>query len=60
MYGYCTFPGWIHVAMLGFKVIKLQYSLKLKIKRNDWLLADMSFKVIKLEYSLKLKTKSND
>ena len=25
----------------GLKVIKLEYSLKLKIKRNDWLLADM-------------------
>ena len=26
----------------GPKVIKLEYSLKLKIKRNDWLLADTS------------------
>ena len=24
----------------GFEVIKLDYSLGLKIKRNDWLLAD--------------------
>ena len=24
----------------GLEVIKLKYSLKLKIKRNDWLLAD--------------------
>ena len=24
----------------GLEVIKLQYSLRLKIKRNDWLLAD--------------------
>ena len=24
----------------GLEVIKLEYSLKLKIKRNDWLLAD--------------------
>ena len=24
----------------GLKVIKLEYSLRLKIKRNDWLLAD--------------------
>ena len=24
----------------GPEVIKLEYSLKLKIKRNDWLLAD--------------------
>ena len=24
----------------GIEVIKLEYSLKLKIKRNDWLLAD--------------------
>ena len=25
----------------GLEVIKLEYSLKLKIKRNDWLLADL-------------------
>ena len=25
----------------GPKVIKLEYSLRLKIKRNDWLLVDM-------------------
>ena len=25
---------------LGLEVIKLEYSLKLKIKRNDWLLVD--------------------
>ena len=25
----------------GLEVIKLEYSLRLKIKRNDWLLADM-------------------
>ena len=25
---------------LGLEVIKLEYNLKLKIKRNDWLLAD--------------------
>ena len=25
----------------GLEVIKLEYSLKLKIKRNDWLLADI-------------------
>ena len=25
----------------GLEVIKLEYSFKLKIKRNDWLLADM-------------------
>ena len=25
----------------GLDVIKLEYSLRLKIKRNDWLLADM-------------------
>ena len=24
----------------GLKIIQLEYSLKLKIKRNDWLLAD--------------------
>ena len=27
----------------GLEVIKLEYSLKLKIKRNDWLLADTYF-----------------
>ena len=26
--------------MPGLEVIKLEYSLRLKIKRNDWLLAD--------------------
>ena len=26
--------------MRGLEVIKLEYSLKLKLKRNDWLLAD--------------------
>ena len=26
----------------GLEVIKPEYSLKLKIKRNDWLLADVS------------------
>ena len=26
----------------GLEVIKLEYSLKLKTKRNDWLLADKS------------------
>ena len=25
----------------GLKVIKLEYILRLKIKRNDWLIADM-------------------
>ena len=38
----------------GLEVIKLEYSLRLKIKRNDWLLADT------LEYSLRLKIKRND
>ena len=32
-------PGNFEVAT-GFEFLKLQYSLKLKIKRNDWLLAD--------------------
>ena len=40
---------WIHIRGMGnvvslspgLKFIKLEYSLKLKIKRNDWLLADM-------------------
>ena len=26
----------------GLEVIKLEYSLKLKIKRNDWLLGDIA------------------
>ena len=26
----------------GLEVIKLEYSLRLEIKRNDWLLADIS------------------
>ena len=26
----------------GLEVIKLEYSLKLKIERNDWLLADLA------------------
>ena len=30
------------VSFPGLEVIKLEYSLKLKIKRNDWLLADTS------------------
>ena len=28
------------VSFTGLEVIKLEFSLKLKIKRNDWLLAD--------------------
>ena len=28
----------------GLEVIKLEYSLKLKIKRNDWMLADTCLK----------------
>ena len=27
----------------GLEVMKLEYSLKLKIKRNDWLLASLRF-----------------
>ena len=30
----------------GPGVIKLEHSLKLKIKRNDWLIADIDFEVI--------------
>ena len=32
--------GWHRCFAPGLKVIKLEYSLKLKIKSNDWLLAD--------------------
>ena len=28
------------VLLTGLEVIKLRYSLRLKIKRNDWLIAD--------------------
>ena len=28
------------ISLPGLKVIKLEFILKLKIKRNDWLLAD--------------------
>ena len=34
----------------GLKVIKLEYSLKLKIKRNAWLLADRKQPIIALYY----------
>ena len=30
-----------NVPITGLEVIKVEYSLRLKIKRNDWLLADM-------------------
>ena len=30
----------IAVAVPGLEVLKLEYGLRLKIKRNDWLLAD--------------------
>ena len=58
----------------GLEVIKLEFILKLKIKRNDWLLVhtcpqatnhcvlfefETVLEVTKLEYSLKLKIKHN-
>ena len=36
----CSVAGSIILACPGPKVIKLEFILKLKIKRNDWLLAD--------------------
>ena len=33
--------GCIRGGGLGLEVIKLEYSLRLKIKRDDWLLADI-------------------
>ena len=30
-----------HNRLPGLEVIKLEYSLRLKIKHNDWLIADM-------------------
>ena len=39
----------------GLKVIKLEYSLRLKIKRNDWLLADMSASIQSLHFILSLR-----
>ena len=41
----------------GLEVIKLEFILKLKIKRNDWLLADMcpqSTKLLRFILSLRL------
>ena len=36
----CADPGIFVRGGPGLKVIKLEYKLKLKIKHNDWLLAD--------------------
>ena len=36
----CAIPDWFVREGPGLEVINLKYSLKLEIKRNDWLLAD--------------------
>ena len=41
------------------KVIKLEHSLRLKIKRNDWLLADMSASSQSLHFILSLRMNSS-
>ena len=41
----------------GLEVIKLEYSLKLKIKRNDWLLVDMCPPIIALYFEFENKLK---
>ena len=44
----------------GLEVIKLEYSLKLKIKRNDWLLADnVSTSSQSLRFILSLRMNSS-
>ena len=43
----------------GLEVIKLEYSLKLKIKRNDWLLADVSASSQSLRFILSLRMNSS-
>ena len=48
------------VAAPGLEVIKLEFILRLKINRNDWLLADTGLEVIKLEFILRPKIKRND
>ena len=40
MVWFCNYDIGQHMKSTGLEVIKLEYSLKLKIKRNDWLLAD--------------------
>ena len=41
------------------EVIKLEYSLKLKINHNDWLLADMSASSQSLRFILSLRMKAS-
>ena len=45
---------WVVVTFPGLEVIKLEYSLKLKIKRNDWLLADS--KLMRFILSLRMNS----
>ena len=52
------FLAYLSIQQSCLEVIKLEYSLRLKIKSNDWLLVDTQ--IIKLEYSLRLKIKCND
>ena len=35
-----TLESWMTFTLPGLKVIKLEYILRLKIKRNDWLIVD--------------------
>ena len=54
----------VYVINTGLEVIKLEFILKLKIKCNDWLLADTcpqaANRCALFWYSLKLKIKHND
>ena len=45
--------------MPGLEVIKLEYSLRLKIKRNDWMLADTSASSQSLRFILSLRMNSS-
>ena len=40
MVWFCNYDIGQHIKSTGLEIIKLEYRLKLKIKRNDWLLAD--------------------
>ena len=46
-------------AVPGLEVIKLQFSLKLKIKHNDWLLGDVSASSQSLRFILSLRMNSS-
>ena len=46
---------WSETPRTGLEVIKLKYSLRLKIKRNDWLLRVRKQPIIALFFSLELK-----